>query len=95
MIDAHTPTQIAAQLVTDTRRVASRLPFEDRAALVRDLVNAIRDAVKFDPHRLAPTGTLEELERLSEIGTLTENYADDACVSALHTQARIALEPNA
>lgn len=84
-----TPAQLAAQLAIDARAVARRLPFNERAALVRDLVNAVRDAVKFDPHPFAPHGMMiEEMERLSEIGTLAENYADDARIANLRDQGR-------
>lgn len=89
MATYQSPTQIAAQLTADTRAVASRLTFIERAALVRDLVAAVRDAVKFDPHGLAPYGTPEELVRLADIGSLAEDYAADALAAAIRQDGRL------
>lgn len=87
------PAEIVAQVVGDTRAVASRLPFDARAALVRDLIKAVRDAVKFDPHTLALHGTTAEVERLSAIGTLAEDYADDAARAAMGLRSGHGADP--
>lgn len=74
---AHETADAAAvRLVRETREVAGALPFEKRADLLRDVVKAIRDAVKFDPlaQGAAPAGMDWELEGIGVVGDAAENY---------------------
>lgn len=65
------------ELVSQARSAAARASFEERADLLRELVRAVRDAVKFDPLREpAPEGTSWELDQLSEVGNAAEDFYD-------------------
>lgn len=75
MSNAETPEQIVARIVAETRAVASDLPFEQRAFLLREVVNSVRNAVKFDPtFGGAPEGAEWELDGLAPIGDAAETY---------------------
>ena len=46
---AHETPDAADRLIREAREAAGALPFEPRTDLPRDIVKAIRDAVKLDP----------------------------------------------
>lgn len=75
MSTTETPEQTVARIVTEARAVASDLPFDQRAFLIREVVNSVRNAVKFDPtFGGAPEGAEWELDGLAEIGDAAETY---------------------
>ena len=75
MTTTESPQQIAARLAREARIVATDLPFDERADLVRELVKAVRDAVKFDPTiGGAPEGQEWELEGLGSVTHAAEDY---------------------
>jgi len=80
MIHEDSPTASARSLVQQTRATAAHLDFHDRADLLRNLVKAIRDAVKFDPLQggRAPAGHEWELDGMAAVGDAAEGYYDNA-----------------
>lgn len=79
MSSAETPDQTAARIVSEARAVASKLPFDERANLLREVSKAVRDAVKFDTTTGgAPQGAEWEKDGLAEVGNAAENYYFEA-----------------
>ncbi|MGC5225464.1 hypothetical protein ACPW96_23105 [Micromonospora sp. DT81.3] len=75
MTNAETPDQIAARIIRETRAVASSLPFDERANLLREVTKAVRDAVKFDATLGgAPKGAEWEKDGLASVGNAAEEY---------------------
>lgn len=75
MNNAETPAQAASRIIYEVREVASDLPYDARAKLVREIVKAVRDAVKFDATvGGAPQGRDWELDGLGAVGDAAEDY---------------------
>ncbi|WP_028048364.1 hypothetical protein [Cellulomonas sp. URHD0024] len=85
-----TPQWAAARLRSEVRLTASRLTFEQRADFLRDLVKAVRDAVKFDPllGGSAPDGTEWELNGMGVVGGAAEDYYAEALDADHRAQGR-------
>jgi hypothetical protein len=70
-----TPTETAARLIREARRIAPALPFEERAKLLRGVTHSVRDAVKHDASiGGAPKGRQWEMDELDKIHQVTETY---------------------
>jgi len=75
MTNAETPDQIVSRLAREAREVAGMLPFDERAKLLREITNAVRDAVKFDATLGgAPKGREWEMDGLDSVTQATEDY---------------------
>ncbi|MCB8044102.1 hypothetical protein JM654_07290 [Microbacterium oxydans] len=67
-------------LARKARELASRIPFADRANILRTVAYEVRQAVKFDPttNAGAPQGREWELEGLGKVCDAAENYYFEA-----------------
>lgn len=75
MSENENPAQTVARLIEEVREVAGRIPFDDRAGLIREVVHCVRDAVKFDPTvGGAPEGRDWELDGLGQVEVAVEDY---------------------
>lgn len=74
--DNEEPEVLVRRLLAEVQAVAASLPFEERATLLRNLVKAVRDAVKFGPlpGGVGPRGTEDELQGMATVGDAAENY---------------------
>jgi hypothetical protein len=63
------------RLGREAREAAGRIPFDQRAALIRAVVNGVRDGVKFDPTLGgAPEGREWEMDRLDAVKKAAEDH---------------------
>lgn len=63
------------RLGREAREMTSRMSFDQRAALIRSVVNGVRDGVKFDPTPGgAPEGAAWEMDGLDPIHQAAEDH---------------------
>jgi len=78
MIDMTHESEIT-NIASQARELAARIPFDDRANILRTVAYEVRQAVKFDPTTGgAPEGREWELEGLGKVCDAAENYYYDA-----------------
>lgn len=84
------PKDDADRVVHDARAVTKFLNFTERADFLREVVNAIRDGVKFDAlvGGPSPISSEEELSRMGEVSGAAENYYADALDAQLQVDGR-------
>lgn len=76
------------RLGREAREIAGRIPFDERAALIRGVVTGVRDAVKFDATLGgAPEGREWEMNKLNLVQQVVEDCYFDALSAK---QARVA-----
>jgi hypothetical protein len=79
MSENESPQQIVARIIREAREVASQIPFDERADLVREVTNEVRNAVKFDATvGGAPKGSEWEREGLGQVVAAAEVYYHEA-----------------
>lgn len=75
MSENETPNQTVARIIREVREVASQIPFDERAGLIREVVHAVRDAIKFDPSvGGAPDGRDWELDGVGQVEIAVEEH---------------------
>ncbi|GMA37788.1 hypothetical protein [Demequina litorisediminis] len=63
------------RIISDVRRTAAGLPFDERARLIRGVTHAVREAIKTDVSTGgAPKGRAWELDQLAPINDAAENH---------------------
>lgn len=88
MTTNETPQETVARLASEARQVASQIPFEERAGLVREVAHEVLNAVKFDPTiGGAPEGSEWEREGLGGVVAAAEDYYH-AALSAKQARER-------
>jgi hypothetical protein len=82
-----TAEQMIERLGHEARQAAGHIPFDQRAGLIRAVVNGIREGVKFDPTLGgAPEGREWEMDRLDTVyKTVDDHYF--ACLAAKQSRA--------
>jgi len=75
MENAENRSETAARIVREAREVASSIPFDERADLIRGVVHSVLEAVKFDPTiGGAPRGAQWEKDGLAKVADAAEDY---------------------
>ena len=75
MTENESHQQRVARIIREVREVASQIPFDERAGLIREVAHEVRDAVKFDMTvGGAPEGSEWERDGLGKVDAAAEDY---------------------
>jgi len=86
MSETESQQQRVARIIREVREVASQIPFDERAGLIREVAHEVRDAVKFDVTvGGAPEGSQWERDGLAGVETVANDYYN-AALKAKHSR---------
>lgn len=75
MSENESQQQRVGRIIREVREVASQIPFDERAGLIREVAHEVRDAVKFDVTvGGAPDGSQWERDGLGEVEAAANDY---------------------